>query len=144
MKNKFVIFGIAFVLFLFFQAKVIMPIIYDIVASDLFLEDTGDDGNRFSANTTMTDEAFAQCNRHIAEELPENYSLNFFEAPLNAFSLGAYEYLINAEIEIIANDSVPITKKYVCKIKYDNNDEATDLSNPEVWSVNAISGIDEL
>ena len=144
LKNKVLLFIVCLIALLVFQYKAVMPILYDIAASDFFLEDSGDKLNRVSTNTSMTDNAFAQCNSYIANELFPEHSFTFPDQPRNAFSLGNYEYLINADIEILPADAASFTKRYACRIKYDNEEDMTGASDLSNWSINGLSGLDEI
>jgi len=135
----FIIIGI--IALLVFQVKVVMPLVYDIAASDLFLEDTGSEKNRMSTDTEMTNRAFEQCNIYIANETFPEHTLTFAERPIGAFALGNYEYIINSELEILPANDAAYTQKYACKIKYLNKDDTSDISNPDNWSISGISGL---
>jgi len=143
MKKNIYILLIGLIILLAFQAKVVMPIIQDIATSDLFLEDSGDEANRTSSTTIMTDNAFTQCNSYIANELLSDDSISFSEKPLNAFGLGNFRYVINSDIEIQPNDSATYTRRYVCRIQYTEGDDTTALSDPDNWSIDGISGLDD-
>lgn len=143
-KNKVLLFVICLVALLVFQYKAVMPILYDIAASDLFLVDSDDKLNRVSSNTPMTDNAFDQCNSYIANELFPEHSFTFPEQPRNAFSLGNYEYLVNADIEILPADAAAFTKRYACRIKYDNEEDTAGASDSSNWSINGLSGLDDI
>jgi len=149
MKSKFktsklvlLIIGLAALLAL--QAKVVMPYIYEIAASDLFLEDSGDEMNRQSASNQMTLAAFSQCNAYIANnELPD-YTVTFSQAAINAFSLGNFRYVVNADIDIQPADSTAFTRRYVCRIKFSNDEDNTDTSTPDNWSIEGLSGLENI
>ena len=143
-KNKVLLFVICLIALLVFQYKAVMPILYDIAASDLFLVDSDDKLNRVSSNTLITDNAFIQCNSQIANELFPEHSFTFPDLPLNAFSLGNYEYLINAEIEILPADAASFSRKYACRIKYGNDNDTTGLSDSSNWSINGLSGLNDI
>lgn len=143
MKTKIILLVICLVLLLVFQAKVVIPFVQDIASSDLFMEDTGDDSNLISTNTNMTDAAFNQCNNYIANEIFPEMSITFSETPLNAFSLGAFQYLVNADLEVIPNDAPSHSKRYACRIKYLNNDDLSEMTDSNNWSIEGISGLDE-
>lgn len=144
MKNKLFLFIVGLVALLAFQYKYVMPIIYDVVSSDLFLETSSDEKNRKSSTNSMTDTAYKHCNYHIANELLADYSLTFSEQPINAFGLGNYEYVINADVNILPADAASFTKRYVCRIKYDNKDDESGLTDFENWSINGLSGLDDI
>lgn len=139
-KNIFLLL-IGIIVLLAAQAKILMPLVYDIVASDLFLEDSGNEKNRISSNTTMTDRAFEQCNTHIANETFPEHNITFAKKPIGAFALGNYEYIINSELEILPANDAAYTQKYACKIKYLNKDDISDISNPDNWSISGVSGL---
>ncbi|MCK5830289.1 MAG: hypothetical protein KAH20_08305 [Methylococcales bacterium] len=141
-KKKILILVIGIIALLSLQAKVVMPLIYDIAASDLFLEDTGSEKNRISSSTSMTDNAFEQCNLYITTETFPDSPITFSEKPIGAFALGNYEFIINSELEISPPDEAAYTQKYACKIKYLNKDDLSNISNPESWSISGISGLD--
>ena len=143
-KNKVFLFVVGLIALLAFQYKVVMPILYDIAASDFFLVDSDDKLDRVSTNTLMTDNAFSQCNSYIANDLFPEHSFTFPEQPLNAFSLGNYEYLINAYIEILPADAAAFTKRYACRIKYENEDDTTGLADISNWSIKGLSGLDDI
>lgn len=144
MNKKFFLIVIALIALLVFQIKVVLPFVMDIVASDLFLEDTGDEPNSISTNTIMTDAAFNQCNFYIANELFPEDSLTFSEKPLNAFGLGGFQYIVNSDLEIMHNNAAPSNRRYVCRIKYLNSDDTTGLSDIANWSIDGISGLDDI
>ncbi len=144
MNKKFFIFVIALIVLLAFQIKLVMPFVYDIVSSDLFLEDSGDDKSSFSEHSIMTDAAFEQCNFYIANELHPDQTFTFPSKPLNAFKLGNFQYVINADVEILPADSAAFTKKYVCRIKYHNQHDTAGISDFDNWSIDGLSGLENL
>jgi hypothetical protein len=137
----FLMIGIG-VLILFTQ-KVLLPLVYDVAKSDAFLIDSKDPGGQTPLTNSMTDLAFLHCNNYIKSELGAETSATFSDKPLNSWSLGNYEYVINGEITL-TNASNASTKKYACRIAYqngDNLDGALDLDN---WSIEGVDGIDEI
>lgn len=144
MKIKFILFVICLAALIAFQSKVIMPYIYDIASSDLFLEDTGDDQNRYSEATFMTDNAYKLCQTYISEEELSDYSLTFAEKAINTFSLGNFQYVINADVEIAPTDGASFARRFVCRIKYLNGADKTEILNADNWDVNGISGLDNI
>ena len=146
MRTKFIFFIICLAGLFAFQAKVIMPVIYDIAASDFFLEDSGDEKNRMTTSNLLTNSAFDQCNKHIENEFSPKNTITFPDQPLNAFSLGNFQYVINADIEILPTDGngIPFTRKYVCRINYLEKNDQSGISNSENWSVDGLSGLDDI
>lgn len=142
MKLKLLLFVVGLVTLLVFQAKVVMPYVYDIAASDLFLENSGDEVNRASSATPMTKAAFNQCNTFIAADFFSNDTVSFSENPLNAFSLGNFRYIINADIDIQPSDGTSFTKRYVCRIQYSDGTDMSGVSDSDSWSIDGISGLD--
>lgn len=144
MKNRFLLVVIFAVALFTFQAKVIMPIIYDVVASDLFLEDTGDEKNDLSDTNLMTISAFDQCNNYIANELLPDTTIVFSKSFVNAFGLGAFQYVLNADLEVQPDNEPVFSKRYVCKIKYSLGNDTSGINVSDNWSVYGISGLDDL
>jgi hypothetical protein len=145
MNKNFLLFIVCLVALLVFQVKAVMPLIYDIVASDFFLEDSGDEENRISTTNALTINAFDQCNNHITKLLSPENSVSFSEKAINSFSLGNFQYVINADVEITPENATPLNRRYVCRIKYlEGADSSANLSISENWSVDGLSGLDNL
>lgn len=143
-KNSIFALIAGIVILLLIQQKAIMPLAYKAAQSDLFLEDTDDQGSREAISNPMTEIAFKQCNEYIKDELGEKLTLSFTNAPINAWGLGNYEYLVNADISISDNNNPAKTERYACRIQYDKSNEGNDTMNKENWSIIGVSGIDEL
>lgn len=143
-RLKIALFVISLVVLLAFQSKLVMPWVFKIAASDLFLEDTDDPGSQTPVSTEMTRIAFNQCNSYIAKDLGSNFSVVFPKEPLNSWAMGNYEYMINADIEITPADSIPVTKRYACNIKYKNKTDKEGVSDAENWKVDGLTGLGEL
>jgi hypothetical protein len=116
------------------QQKLIMPIIYDVIKSGLFLVDSKDKGSEFPISTPLTNIAFTHCNNHIKSTLPADTVVTFAEQPLRAWSLGNYQFMISSEIKI-AQES----KKYVCRITYNKGDNEEDALNIKNWTIVGVS-----
>ncbi len=119
-----------------------MPFVYKVIQSDLFLVDSKDQGGQTPISTPLTGLAFKHCNSYIKSKLESDLSINFPEKPLNAWSLGNYQYVINAEIDITSPTAGTTTKKYACRINYkngDNDEGSLDFTN---WSIEGLSGLD--
>lgn len=144
MNYKLLLFIIFAVLLFAFQYKVVLPVVLDIVGSDLFLEDTGDEKSEKSDTNLMTTNAFYQCNNHIANELLPDVTLSFPRTFINAFGLGAYQYVVNADLEIQPDNAPIFFKRYVCKIKYSEDSDTSNISDSDNWSVIGVSGLDDL
>lgn len=143
-KYSIIIFIIALATLLLIQSKVVMPFVYKVVQSDLFLIDSKDQGSQSPISTPLTRLAFLHCNNHIKSKLGPDVSINFSDKPLNAWSLGNYQYVINAEIDITSTTENPITKKYVCRINYKNGDNAEGSLDVNNWSIEGLSGLDSI
>jgi hypothetical protein len=126
------------------QYKVVMPFIYKVAASDLFLVDSKDQASQLPISTPLSGIAFMHCNNYIKSELGPDVVITFPEKPLNAWTLGNYQYLINAEVTIANNTSSADVKKYACRITYNNGDNEEGALDFDNWSVIGISGIDNL
>jgi hypothetical protein len=137
----YLIIGIGVLVFL--TQKVLLPLVYDVAKSDAFLIDSKDQGSQLPLSNSMTDLAFMHCNNYIKSELGTDVSITFPEKPLNSWSLGNYEYVVNAEL-IMTNASNTATKKYACRIAYDNGDDLEGTLDFANWSIYGIDGIDEI
>ncbi len=144
MTKKFLLFIIFGGVLFAFQAKVVMPFVYDIISSDLFLEDTGDEKNDISATNLMTISAFDQCNNYIANELLADTTIVFSDTFVNAFGLGAFRYVLNADLEIQPENAPVFSRRYVCRIKYSEGHDTSVTNISDNWSVYGISGLDDL
>lgn len=136
------IFGLATLLLI--QKELVMPFVYKVVQSDLFLIDSKDQGGQTSISTPLTELAFTHCNSYIKSKLDPDVSISFSDKPLNAWSLGNYQFVINGEVDITNATANTVTKKYVCRINYNNGDNeegALDFSN---WSIEGLSGLDSI
>lgn len=145
MKNfKILFILIAFIGLILFQREAIMPLVHKVVSSDLFLVDSQDIGDLESISNEMTDLAFSFCNNHIKDELDKKYSVFFSAEPLHAWSIGNYQYVINSEIEITGPNAGSVTRRYACRIKYKKGDDHSGIHTADNWSIDGLSGIDEL
>ena len=122
------------------QYKLIMPFVYKVVASDLFLVNSKDQSSQVPITTPLSNLAFMHCNNYIKDELGTDKTVIFPEKPLNAWTLGNYQYLISAEFTVTNDKADTTKKKYACRITYNNGDNeegAIDFSN---WSIIGVSG----
>ena len=142
-RVKTVLFVVSLAALLAFQSKLVMPWVLKIVASDLFLEDTGDPGSQIPVSTDMTHFAFEQCNANVVKNLGANFSITFPKEPINSWAIGNYEYMINAEINITsaATPSATTTKRYVCNIRYKNKSDKTGVADAQNWILDGLSGL---
>ena len=141
-KFSIIIFLVSLIALLLVQKELVMPFVYKVVQSDLFLVDSKDQGSQKPITSALTELAFKHCNSYIKSKLGPDASISFHEKPLNAWSLGNYQYVINGEIDITSATASTVTKKYVCRINYkngDNDEGSLDYSN---WSIEGLSGLD--
>ncbi|MCK9619749.1 MAG: hypothetical protein M0R47_04345 [Methylobacter sp.] len=141
-KYTLLFFIVSLGILLLVQSKVVMPLVYKVIQSDLFLVDSKDQGGQDPISNSLTKLAFSHCNNFIRSKLGSDVSVNFPEKPLNAWSLGNYQYVVNAEIDITSATASTVTKKYVCRINYkngDNEEGSVDFAN---WSIEGLSGLD--
>jgi hypothetical protein len=135
----YLIIGIAVLVLL--TQKVILPLVNDVIKSDAFLVDSKDQGSQFPISNAMTDLAFMHCNNYIKSELGSDASITFSDKPTNVWSLGNYQYVVNAELNM-TNEANAATKKYACRITYDNSDDTSGSTDFDNWSIIGIDGID--
>ncbi|MGR8998010.1 MAG: hypothetical protein ACU88J_03065 [Gammaproteobacteria bacterium] len=126
------------------QYKLVMPFIYKIAASDLFLVDSKDEASRSPISTPLSEIAFKHCNNYIKSELGPDVAITFPDKPINAWTLGNYQYLINAEIYITGDTPNTGAKKYACRITYDKGDDEQGALDFDNWSIIGVSGIDDM
>lgn len=142
-KKKIIVFGICLAALLALQIKFVLPILYDIAASDLFLVDSKDEASAMPISNDMTALAFAHCNAQIKADADEDQSFSFAGQPTNAWSLGNYEYIVNADVEISHKDTPSSIHHYACRIQYNNGDDTSGAADINNWSVSGISGLDD-
>ena len=143
-KYRTLLFIAGLAVLLLSQYKVIMPFIYKVVASDLFLVDSKDQASQLPISTPLSGIAFMHCNNYIKSELGPDVTVTFPEKPLNAWTLGNYQYLISAEVTITSDTASTSTKKYACRITYNNGDNEEGALDFENWSIIGLSGLDDL
>ena len=138
------IFIVGLVALILFQYKAIMPLVEKVATSDLFLVDSGDEGSRIAANTSMTNQAFIQCNKEIRNTIDSETTIIFPTEALQSWSLGNYKYLINAEIEVGSDTGTTFFKKYACQIQYDEGSDLEGVMDSDNWTISGLSGISDL
>lgn len=140
-KKKIIVFAICLAALLAIQIKFFLPFMYDIAASDLFLVDSKDQASAMPVNNDMTALAFSHCNNYIKSEADEDKILSFAGQPTNIWSLGNYEYIVNADVEISGKDSPATLRHYACRIQYGKGDDTSGANDFENWSVNGVGGL---
>lgn len=125
------------------QYKFLMPVIYDVVKSDLFLVDSNDMGSDLPISTPLSNIAFTHCNNYIKSKSAPDETITFTEKPLKAWDMGNYQYLINAEINSGTAAAASVSKQYTCRITYEKADNEEDALNIDNWSIIgvAINGV---
>jgi len=142
MKNyRFLFFIVGLIILLLTQYKFVMPFIYKVASSDLFLVDSKDQSSQQPISTPLSNIAFMHCNNYIKSELGPDVTIVFPEKPLNAWTLGNYQYLISAEISVSGDKTSDGSKKYACRITYNNGDDQEGALDFDNWSIIGLSGI---
>lgn len=129
-------------LLILFQNLVVMPLVNDVIKSDAFLVDSKDQGSQIPVTTEMTAIAFMHCNNYIKSELDSDVAVTFANKPIKAWSMGNYQFLINAEIHIADAAGKMVTQKYVCRVTYDNGDDMEGVQDFDNWTLVGLSGIE--
>ena len=140
-KKKIILFAVCLAGLLALQIKIFMPWMYEIASSDLFLVDSKDDASPMPISNDMTTIAFSHCNSYINSNIDSEASASFASQPLNAWSIGNYEYIINAEVDIASKEAPSTIYHYVCRIQYENGDDLSGANNIDNWSIEGITGI---
>ena len=141
-KKKIVIFGACLAVLLALQIKFVQPLLFKVAASDLFLVESKDEANAMAISNDMTALAYGHCNNYIKNEVGEDKSVSFTGQATNAWSLGNYEYIVNADVEISGKDSPGAIQHYVCRIQYSEGDDLSGASNFDNWNVVGLTGIE--
>ncbi len=141
-KKKIVVFALCLAVLLAVQIKFVQPLLLNIAASDLFLVESKDEANAMPISNDMTAMAYAHCNNYIKNELGEDKSVSFTGQATNAWSLGNYEYIVNADAEISGKDAPGEIHHYVCRIQYNEGDDVSGAANFDNWSVVGMTGIE--
>lgn len=142
-KKKILLFAVCLTALLAIQIKFFLPVMYDIAASDLFLVDSKDSASSQAITNDMTALAFSHCNTYIKNDLGEEKSVSFAGQPTNAWSLGNYEYIVNADVEISGKDAPGSMHHYACRIQYSKGDDTSGANDFENWDVVGVSGLTE-
>jgi hypothetical protein len=135
----YLIIGIAILVLI--TQKIILPLVYEVIKSDAFMVDSNDQGSQFPISNSMTDLAFMHCNNYIKSELGPDVSVTFSQKPLHAWSLGNYQYVVNAELNMTSSSSTT-TKKYACRITYENGDNLEGSLDFDNWSIVGVDGLE--
>jgi hypothetical protein len=124
------------------QREFLIPVAKDAAKSDLFLIDSKDQGSMITQSNEMTQFAFEHCNVYLKKDLDEKTTVVLPEKPLNAWSLGNYEYVVSAEADVSHEGSAPKKHKYVCRISYKNGDDISGAKDFDNWSLDGLSKAD--
>ncbi|MDD2759501.1 MAG: hypothetical protein PHH11_04320 [Methylomonas sp.] len=143
-KKKIILFAVCLAGLLALQIKLFMPWMYEIASSDLFLVESKDDANPMPISNDMTAIAFTHCNSYVNKQITPDNSATFANQPLNAWSIGNYEYIINAEVDITTKDAPSTVYHYVCRIQYENGDDLSGANNIDNWSIEGVTGLPDL
>ncbi|MDD4914550.1 MAG: hypothetical protein PHW13_05880 [Methylococcales bacterium] len=141
-QKKILLFVVCLVGLLALQIKYILPLMYDVAGSDLFLVESKDNASPLPVNNEMTTFAFAHCNTLIKKELGEDKAVSFAAQPTNIWTLGNYEYIVNADVEITPKEAPSALHHYVCRIQYSKGDDVSEAGNIEEWDLQGVSGLD--
>ncbi len=124
------------------QYKLVMPFVYKVVASDIFLVDSKDKADQLPISNKLTGLAFAHCNNQIKKTLGDDgVNASFPAKPINSWSMGNYRYIINGEVNITDGNNGVKTKKYACRISYKNGESEEGADNFDNWDIEGLSGI---
>jgi hypothetical protein len=142
-KKRILLFAVSLVVLLALQFKYVLPLMYQVAGSDLFLVQSKDNASALPVSNDMTAIAFSHCNTLIRKEIDEEKALTFAAQPTHVWSLGNYEYVVNADVEITPKDAPGSLHHYVCRIQYSKGDDVSEASNIEEWDLQGINGLEE-
>lgn len=124
------------------QYKMVMPLVYKVVASDLFLVDSKDKADQMPISNHLTGYAFTHCNTEIKKSLGDGATANFPSKAINSWTMGNYQYIINGEFSLTTSGGEIKNHKYACRISYKNGENEEGAENFDNWSIEGISGVD--
>ena len=142
-KKKLLIFVACLAGLLALQIKFVLPLMYDVAGSDLFLVENKDAASPLPVSNEMTALAFGFCNAFIKNDLGEEKTASFAAQPTHAWTLGNYEYIVNADVEIAPKDTPSTLHHYVCRIQYENGDDLSGSANVENWKIEGVTGLSD-
>lgn len=140
-KYRLAIFAGGLLLLSLSQQKLIMPVIYDVIKSDLFLVESKDQGSQLPISTPLSNIAYTHCNNHIKSTLPADSNISFADKPVKAWDIGNYQYVINGEAKVTTGSAAAVTKKYVCRITYDEGDNQEGVLDIKNWTIIGVSDL---
>ena len=144
-KHPVIVLALGLIALILLQRELVMPLVHKVIKSDLFLVESKDQGDMLPVSTPLTEMAFMHCNRYVKSEFgTDDLSITFPDKPINAWSLGNHQYVINAEIGITSDTSGTTNKKYVCRITYTKGDDESGIADFDNWSIYGLSGLDDL
>ena len=141
-KKIFALFA-AVIALVVFQRELLIPMAKEAAKSDLFLIESKDQGSMITQSNEMTQFAFQHCNTHLKADLDPKTTVVLPEKPLNAWSLGNYEYVVSAEADVMKEATPPNKHKYVCRISYKNGDDTSGAAEFSNWSLDGLSKVDD-
>lgn len=141
-KKKVLALIVSVIALVVFQREFILPMAKDVATkTDLFLIDSNDQASMMTQSNDMTQFAFTHCNAHLKAELEgKSVTVTLPEKPLNAWSLGNYEYVVSAEAGISATDPT-LKHKYLCRISFKNGDDISGAADFNNWSLDGLSKV---
>lgn len=143
-KHPFILLVIGLAVLIMLQRSVVMPLVTEVIKSDAFLVDSKDQGSQLPISTELTTIAFTHCNNYIKSELDSDTAVTFADKPIKAWSMGNYQFLINADIQIADESGKMTAQKYVCRITYDKGDDQEGVLDFDNWTMIGLSGIEGL
>ena len=142
-KRNILLFVAGLAALLALQIKFVLPLINEIAASDLFMVDSKDQASALPISNDMTAIAFSHCNTNIKNKLGEETVVTFANQPTNVWTIGNYEYIVNAEVEITPKEGVATNHHYACRIQYANGDDLSGAASIDNWNLQGLDGISE-
>lgn len=140
-KYPILIVAVGLIGLILIQRELVMPLVHEVVKSDLFLVDSPDKGDMANISTDMSGLAFRFCNDEIRSRVGNDAQLTFTDKPLNAWDTGNYQYIINGTVEITSNTTGTVLKKYLCKISYKKGSDKEGTLDKANWSIDGLSGL---
>lgn len=116
------------------QEKAIMPLVMDVLKSDLFFEKTIEENEplgKLEVRTERTAYALSNCRDAVKKEGDLDDNAVFLDHNYEAWALGNRQYLIRSSVRLADPEQGQVEKLYACTIRMTGEDQ----SNPESWTI---------
>jgi len=115
--------------------KAIVPLVVDIVDSEMFTGDPSQSGKVTEVHDDRTAMALLQCNRFVSEKFDEDVNLNFATTGYQSWDIGFGRFLIKSFVDVAESGQPTVRKNYVCEIVHTGG----DLAEQDNWELKGLA-----